>query len=535
MLSRFGIPRLSYAQLFSFQVLYSNNADSRGFANSGTFGLLGRKKGEWKRAILEVDYTMGTLFLQDKDRIIVCIVHDLGPQEAAEAGVAKGLVGLDKEVMKYGLVNRRAKTAYKKDERFLVIVPGKLLLFKGMDIAGKHVRFVTSLFGASTHEELTGWIGAIEKSSLFANEGPGDSKRQNLQNARADRRRDPAYRYQDDPGYVGKCEPSSRDTRRDNFDAAVQQGFSMNRSKDYEGSDLRQGSNRHKVDREYIDREFENQERERDLRNQGRDERSGDPVESRGFRENFRQDRDRRVMDSSNGVGQINELNIQPPRRSLEQGRERDQHKAFNNGRQNDQRFRGVSNYQELSETSNQSAIPIRSPRKDNPDQRTMDNSQIYTRYVHGEEGKCAGLESGEGCVARGNKESQGVLERHEERSAGKCVVPYAQSAFDRGNADNLPEGTRGNQAWEGNFGPHVEAGTVDQESSTSKLRHRSSTHSALVSAQLNQQLPPQTSLRKLTDIISENKRGSKEEQEKMLFYMGLYRKGLIDAYTQTK
>ncbi|MCO5558539.1 hypothetical protein L7F22_012124 [Adiantum nelumboides] len=71
MLSRFGSPHLSYAQLFSFQVLYSNNADSRGYANAGTFGLLGRKKGEWKRAILEVDYTMGTLFLQDKDRIIM--------------------------------------------------------------------------------------------------------------------------------------------------------------------------------------------------------------------------------------------------------------------------------------------------------------------------------------------------------------------------------------------------------------------------------------------------------------------------------
>lgn len=67
----FGVPRLSYAQLFSFQVLYSNNADSQGLTNSGAFSLIGRKKGEWKRAILEIDFTMGTLFLQDKDRIIL--------------------------------------------------------------------------------------------------------------------------------------------------------------------------------------------------------------------------------------------------------------------------------------------------------------------------------------------------------------------------------------------------------------------------------------------------------------------------------
>lgn len=85
MLSKFGVPRLSYAQLFSFQVLYSNNADSRGFTNSGTFGLLGRKKGEWKRAILELDFTMGTLFLQDKDRIIVIWpVGDHGTKRCGE-------------------------------------------------------------------------------------------------------------------------------------------------------------------------------------------------------------------------------------------------------------------------------------------------------------------------------------------------------------------------------------------------------------------------------------------------------------------
>jgi hypothetical protein len=29
------------------------------------------QKGEWKAAILELDFTMGTLFLQDKDRIIM--------------------------------------------------------------------------------------------------------------------------------------------------------------------------------------------------------------------------------------------------------------------------------------------------------------------------------------------------------------------------------------------------------------------------------------------------------------------------------
>jgi hypothetical protein len=31
--------------------------------------------------------------------------------------------------MKHGMVLRKAKTAYKKDERYIVVVPGKLLMF----------------------------------------------------------------------------------------------------------------------------------------------------------------------------------------------------------------------------------------------------------------------------------------------------------------------------------------------------------------------------------------------------------------------
>lgn len=35
------------------------------------------QKGEWKRAILEFDFVMETMFLQDKDRIIVVSIVDL--------------------------------------------------------------------------------------------------------------------------------------------------------------------------------------------------------------------------------------------------------------------------------------------------------------------------------------------------------------------------------------------------------------------------------------------------------------------------
>lgn len=198
-------PRLSYAQLFSFQVSYSNHADSRGYANQGAFGLIGlatslaKKKGEWKRAILEFDFVMETMFLQDKDRIVVsatfktyrrtvsgstgdddddtllsirfeedqwevmaqnaeekkaisllleCVAKNMSAEDASELGKKNGVIGLDKYIMKSGALIRKAKTAYKKDERFVIIVPGKLLLFLSPDLVGKHVRYVTSLIGA---------------------------------------------------------------------------------------------------------------------------------------------------------------------------------------------------------------------------------------------------------------------------------------------------------------------------------------------------------------------------------------------------
>ncbi|KAI5072042.1 hypothetical protein GOP47_0012148 [Adiantum capillus-veneris] len=198
-------PRLSYAQLFSFQVSYTNHADSRGYANQGAFGFIGlatslaKKKGEWKRAILEFDFVMETVFLQDKDRIVVsatfktyrrlvsgssddddndtllsvrfeeeqweimvqngeekkaimhlldCVAKNMSAEEASEAGKKNGVVGVDNYIMKSGMLIRKAKTAYKKDERFIIIVPGKLLLFMSPELAGKHVRYVTSLIGA---------------------------------------------------------------------------------------------------------------------------------------------------------------------------------------------------------------------------------------------------------------------------------------------------------------------------------------------------------------------------------------------------
>ncbi|KAI5058495.1 hypothetical protein GOP47_0026665 [Adiantum capillus-veneris] len=541
MLSRFGIPHLSYAQLFTFQVLYSNNADSRGYANAGTFGLLGRKKGEWKRALLEVDYTMGTLFLQDKDRIIMiwpmgdhgaeCCRERHTSTSSSDACIKEKLLlhQQNKEVMKYGLVQRRAKTAYKKDERFLLIVPGKLLLFKGMDIAGKHVRFVTSLFGAATRlvygqlefevnvpdskalnlitptaEELTGWIGAIEKSALFANGGfvePGGKK---LREAGADRRRDPANTSQENAGVVGrrKSAPSPRNMRKDNSGGGPRkEAVYTNRSNDYEGENYQRSGNWQVV------------ERERDQRSQVRDANMENPVELRGLRGDCIQSNDRNMMMNSaySRMERSSRSNFQPP--SLEHSRDTDQEKAFDRERQNNQRLNTACSIQEVRGIASQSAKPAQTSTRDFPDQRMVDEF-VDSTDVRRREGRDFDEVESQALFARQGgtvmSRGQGFISQNQAESSGAI-------------ADYSPGSTR---AWEGDRGAFEDWSTSKGQSGL----HRTLVHHP----QLSQELPSQASSSSPTELPPKSKQRSVKEFEKLIFYLTLYRKGLVDSTAQT-
>lgn len=499
--------------------------------------------------------------------LLKCIIHDLGPQEAAESGLAKGLVGVDKDIMKYGLVHRRAKTAYKKDERFLIVVPGKLLLFKGMDIVGKHVRFVTSLLGATTRlvygqleievivpdskslnlltlsaEELTDWIGAIEESALFANEDAGGSMSQNMQGARADRKKGPTYRNDQDSRYTvrrRKSEPS-RDTKRGEIHgASMQDRHYPDRERDYEDGDNRHSKYQNRDD-EYQGRENWNQERGGDRRNQIKDGYEGNYMESKGFRGNvrsFQQEIDRREVHRFNGYGQTSEANVQLPRRNSEQSGDRDQDKVFTYPKQSDESFDGVSNsYQELPGTLNQSANLAQSQWKRLSKQRSLDSSQFNATCLRSMEEGRADYGSGKGRSLVEDQESRDTLRMSEERSAGKAVG----SRNDRGDADYLSRNVRENKAWESDYGPPVEANkryTNDDfksQKNRRKISDKSSPEGALVSHQLNQQLDRQLSLRSSMDLDSRKMRGSREDHNEMLAYMDLYRRGLYDSSTQT-
>ncbi|KAL2619937.1 hypothetical protein R1flu_000142 [Riccia fluitans] len=198
------------------------------------------QKGEWNRSILEVDFTNSMVFLQDKDKIVAaqpfanfkkfvvsgddfednlvsvrfvsqqwqimtqnsaektcllhllqCVAKDTSAEEAL-ASAAPGILGLNKSVLKAGILVRKAKTQFKKDERYCVLVPGKLFVFKNPNLPGQHARYVTSLLGASVRmsqglefellvpgtktltflpenvEEASGWMGALERSVEIA-------------------------------------------------------------------------------------------------------------------------------------------------------------------------------------------------------------------------------------------------------------------------------------------------------------------------------------------------------------------------------
>ncbi|KAH7446404.1 hypothetical protein KP509_01G054200 [Ceratopteris richardii] len=188
----FEPPCLSYPQLFSFQVSYASRSDHR-----NAIILEASKKGEWRYGILEVDFPMETFFIQDHDRIFLsqtfssfnkyaeanssdicslslifkseqwditvqniaekdCLQHILesitrnaGIDDVVLNGKGRGILGLDKNIVKYGSVQRKAVNQQRLDHRFLVLCPGKLFIFKSFDIKGKHVRYVTSLLGAA--------------------------------------------------------------------------------------------------------------------------------------------------------------------------------------------------------------------------------------------------------------------------------------------------------------------------------------------------------------------------------------------------
>ncbi|XP_024519552.1 uncharacterized protein LOC112342246 [Selaginella moellendorffii] len=206
-------PPLDYAQLFSFQIAFRDGGSGGGK--------------EWEKAILEVNFAVRTFILLDRERVVVarpfdsytrcafdkdvedpfvslffgllelelnvqnsaekecmlhllqCIAKNMTAVEAVRQGI--GIVGLDKRILKYGIILRKAKAKRRRTERFLVVVPGKLLMFAGTNILGRHVRSVTSLFRAnvkmsfnqlefqiiahhSKEKEMSSWITALEES-----------------------------------------------------------------------------------------------------------------------------------------------------------------------------------------------------------------------------------------------------------------------------------------------------------------------------------------------------------------------------------
>ncbi|KAI5075249.1 hypothetical protein GOP47_0009325 [Adiantum capillus-veneris] len=223
------LPSLSYPQLFSFQVSYTSRSDYR-----NSIIPEGSKRGEWRYGILEVDLPMETFYLQDRDRIFLsqtfssfnkhaevnssddcnlslvfnsdqwevaaqniaekfclqhileCIANNVAIEDVVRIGREKGIVGLDKSIIKHGRVQRKAINQKRLDDRYLVLCPGKLFVFKNFDIKGKHVRYVTSLLGATvrmlseecefqilapgsktislileSQEDLTSWVEAL--------------------------------------------------------------------------------------------------------------------------------------------------------------------------------------------------------------------------------------------------------------------------------------------------------------------------------------------------------------------------------------
>lgn len=251
---------------------------------------------------------------------------------------------------------------------------------------------------------------------------------------------------------------------------------------------------------------------------------AGGRVDARGFEEKVRPDNDGGAMDDYEFT-QINESKMQLPRQHEDhRGRERDQSKLVLNGRQDVRIINTVSKNQEMPLPPGTSTLPILPPGKDYPLQQPMYHSQPDMRYLDNQR---IGLGSREGQGYGAIDPSQG----HEERNAGKGVMYYAQAEFDRGNADrgNL---RRESSSWDRNYGPPVQSRSAKEECRIRKSAMQSVSVPGLSNQQLlptcaNLQEPP-------PHWISENRRGSMEELDKMAFYMKMYRRGLVESSTQT-
>ncbi|MCO5581415.1 hypothetical protein L7F22_035299 [Adiantum nelumboides] len=179
---------ITYAQLFSFQVSYAGV-----FVRTDSFTSADDKKGDFRQGILEVDFHME----KDREQVLMsrffstlrnhvdadnfdgcsisikfeseqwnitsqniaekfciqhlleCIVNGSSIDEALQIGKEKGIIGLDRRIQKHGQILRRAFNHNKLEKRFLILVPGKLLLFKNFDVIEKRARYALSLLEAT--------------------------------------------------------------------------------------------------------------------------------------------------------------------------------------------------------------------------------------------------------------------------------------------------------------------------------------------------------------------------------------------------
>ncbi|KAH7416444.1 hypothetical protein KP509_14G091700 [Ceratopteris richardii] len=110
----------------------------------------------------------------DEKRAIVhlleCAVRNMSAEAASELGKRNGVIGVEKDIMKSGLLIQRSKTAYKKNERLVIIVPGKLLLFlispsqQEFEVLVPNTK-VIAFRTVSAMEGLSSWVKMIEASA----------------------------------------------------------------------------------------------------------------------------------------------------------------------------------------------------------------------------------------------------------------------------------------------------------------------------------------------------------------------------------
>ncbi|GAQ90195.1 hypothetical protein KFL_006110070 [Klebsormidium nitens] len=121
------------------------------------------------------------------------VKRDISVEQVVASGT--GLAGMSKEVIRCGPLSRKAKTQLKKDTRWVVLVPGKLLLFKptlnGLEFQVSAPGTKTVTFEAASLEDLQSWLGAFDQAILAAiyelrdgfKEGPASTARGIVSNA----------------------------------------------------------------------------------------------------------------------------------------------------------------------------------------------------------------------------------------------------------------------------------------------------------------------------------------------------------------